>query len=361
VVAGLKDKSSAEPLRQFIMDVERRKTDIERLPRMEGAALGMASMTALAAYGELDGDSSVSVKFLSSMLNHDQPMEWSGGVAHSALANKGRPGLQALLEEARQPLKDDDRQISFLGSAIGEIKDPQFAVDLYVASKDPKCHKMVRNRAVFSLGAMAKQSSKAEQLLINLAEDEKFDQRSLAVQEVGKLNTPRALGVLLKLEKSSFNDTNTLQKALLDCDATNCMPIVFESILSPKTPRAEKGRLWGMLESYYGNELQPYQTQLRECLKVSDTNGVPINDLRVQAWRKLFRLTKNYNPVELDYNNEEHFRVVASDIIDEVYRRVYSKYRDAGKHSDAQMQQMALDEVKTFVTKWEAPKRKDNL
>lgn len=315
----------------------------------------LASATALAALGEIDEGSPVAIKFLASQLKHDSPMEWGGGVAHSALAKKGRAGLRALLDEAAQPL--DDNQKAFLRSAINHVNDPALAVDLYACCKDPKYHKVAREAALWALGVTAKQSSDIEQMVINIAEDEKSDLRSMAIERLGDIGSSRARNTLLKFEKTLPQEANAVQAALLTCETTNRLPGVIEVILSPKTSRHEKRRLWGLLEGKTNPALLPYEKQLKDGMGVCDENGVPINDLRVRVWERLFSLTKAHYAVELDFTDEQSFRRVAGGIIDCLRSELNQRYAGKGKYSYAQLEEMALEEAKTFIRKWDGQKK----
>ncbi|HOW96855.1 MAG TPA: hypothetical protein P5567_06840 [Kiritimatiellia bacterium] len=354
VLAGLKDKSSAEPLRQFIADTERRRKDLDSpgkknldaLGQKEAVALILASKTAFTALGEIDQGSPMSVKVLASQLNHDIPMEWGGGVAHGALAKMGHAGLRALLDEAAQPL--DDNQKAFLKPAIASINDPDLAVDLYACCMDPKYHEVARKSALWALGVMAKQSADIEQMVINIAEDETSDLRSMAIVRLGYIGSSRSRNTLLELEKTLPQEAKAVQAALLACDATNRLPGMIETFLSPKTPLDEKRRVWGLLEGR-SNELLPYARQL---LGVNDDGGVPINDLRVRVWIRLFELTKKRSSVELDYSDDERFMVVAGRIIICLTSELDRRYAGTGKYTYAQLQQMALEETRRIVTKW---------
>jgi HEAT repeat protein len=362
VVAGLKDKSSAEPLRQFIMDTERGRKDLDALGEKNLDALGQkrefalafASRTALAALGEIDEGSPINVKVLASQLMHDRPMEWGGGVAHSALAKKGRAGLRALLDEAAQPL--DDKQVRFLGSAMNEISDPALAVDLYACCKDQKYHTVARSSALWVLGKMAKQSPDVEQMVISIAEDDKSDLRSMAIGRLGYIGSSLSRKKLLEFEKALPQEANAVQAALLMCDTTNRLPGVIEAFLSPKTPLAEKKRLWCLLAGRAA-ELLPYAEQL---LVVSDENGVPINDLRVSVWEMLFSLTKKRYPIELDASNEQVFQRVVQDITYSFEHEL--DHQDAGKwkYTDLQRKQMASEEAKKLIKKWDGQEKKES-
>jgi HEAT repeat protein len=355
VLAELKDKSSAEPLRQFITDTERRRKDLaflgeknlDVLGQKEAVALTFASQTALKALGEIDESSPMSVKVLASQLKHDIPMEWGGGVAHSALVKKGRAGLRALLDEAAQPL--DDNQKAFLKPAIESINNRDLAVDLYVCCKDPKYHEVARKSALWALGVMAKQYADIEQMVINIVEDETSDLRSMAIERLGYIGSSRSRNTLLELEKALPPETKAVQAALLACDATNRLPEMIETFLSPKTPLDERRRVWGLLEGR-SSELLPYTTQL---LGVNDDGGVPINDLRVRVWIRLFELTKKLSPVELDYSDDERFMVVAGRIIIYLTSELDRRYAGTGKYTYAQLRQMALEETRRIVTKWD--------
>ena len=141
VIAGLKDASSVKPLQDYIMDAQKQKLDPKSLPRMDGVAWGMAQAMALAALGEIDTKSSVTQKILIAALAHDQPMEWGGGVAHDALARRGREGLLTLMAESEQidckALKNMS-QVDFISSAVCKIKDPALLPDLYAIGMNPK-------------------------------------------------------------------------------------------------------------------------------------------------------------------------------------------------------------------------------
>jgi HEAT repeat protein len=361
MLAGLKDKSSAEPLRQFIADTERRRKDLEiygkkdldALGQKAAAALTLASQTALMALGEIDEGSPMSVKVLASQLKNDIPMEWGGGVAHSALAKKGRAGLRALLDEAAQPM--DDHQKMFLRAAINKIRDPALAVDLYACCRDQRYDKVARHAALWALRDMAGPSPAIEQMVINVAEDEKADLRASAIWHLGCIGSSRSREKLLEFEKTLPGEAHAVQAALVQCDPTNRMSGVVEAFLSPKTPLAEKERLWGVAAGS-GNAILPYAEKL---LGVGDEYGVPINDLRYHVWQFLREKTKKAYPLELDPSNELRFQRTVQEIAGSFERDLY--FRDAGKgtYTDAQRKQMALDEATKVIKKWERQEKKE--
>jgi HEAT repeat protein len=355
VLAGLKDKTSAEPLRQFIADTERRRNDHESPGKTnlgapgqkEAVALSLACGTALMALGEIDEGSPMSVKVLASQLKHDIPMEWGGGVAHSALAKKGRAGLRALLDEAAQPM--NDHQKMFLSAAINKIRDPALAVDLYACCRDQKYDQVARHAALWALRDMAGRSPAIEQMVINVAEDEKSDLRSSAIWHLGCIGTSHSRQKLLELEKTVPGETNAVQAALMECDATNRLPRAVEAFLAPNTPLDEKKRLWGLME-WKSTALLPYADRL---LGVTDENGTPVNDLRYRVWQRLCEIAKKRYPLELDCSNEQRYDRVVQEIASSFERVLY--FQDAGKwtYTDAQRKQMALDEAKALIKPWE--------
>lgn len=361
VLAGLNDKSSVEPLRKFIEDTERRRKDLESpgkknldaLGQKDAVALTFASETALMVLGEIDEDSPMSVKVLASQLTHDIPLEWGGGVAHSALAKKGRAGLRVLLDEAAQPMENDQER--FLEDAINKIRDPTLAVDLYACCKDQKYNKKARQAALWALRDMAKESSDIEQMVISIAEDEKSDLRSMAIGHLGYIGSACARNKLLEFEKTLPGEAQAVQAALLKCDSTNRLPGVVEALLAAKTPLNEKMRLWTLVE-WKGKELLPYADQL---LSVRDENGVPLNDLRVRIWKRLYEVTKKRFQLELDADNELRFQRIVQQINRDIERELQLQYDGQGKYSNAQVKKMASEEAEAKITRWNRQAKKE--
>jgi hypothetical protein len=354
VLAGKKDKSSAEPLRQFILNAERRWAEMEavgdeldELGQKGAIALTMASETALHVLGGIDEGSSLSLKFLAFRLKHDIPMEWGGGVAHNALARKGRAGLRVLMQEAARPMSEEQER--YLEDAISTISDPSLAVDLFVFCKDTKYSANARHSALMVLRDMAKESLEIEQMVICIAEDENSDLRSGAIIFLGDIGTDRSRNKLLELEKTLPQEAQAVQEGLLVCDATNRLPAVVDAFLSPDTPVKEKERLWNLMERSGGAAIIPYAERL---LAVSNANGVPLNDLRIRIWKRLRKEAKLCYPLELDPSNKKAFDRTVGEILwsfeDELYRKDAGKW----KYTDEQRRLMAVDKVKNIIKEW---------
>jgi len=358
VLVAKKDKSSAEPLRQFILHAERRRAEMEaaggeldELARKGAIALSMASTAAQLVLGEIDEGSPLSVKLLASQLKRDISMEWGGGVAHSALARKGRAGLRALMDEAAGPLSDDQER--YLEAAIAEIEDPALAVDLFVFCKDQKYNEKARHSALMRLRDMAKESTDIEQMVIRIAEDEKSDLRSWAIIFLSQIGSDRARSKLLDFEKTQptmlAEEADALQRGLMALDASNRLPAIVEASLSPKTPVKEKERLFELIFSS-GSAFFPYADRL---LVVSDYNGVPINNLRYRVWK--------YMPdkrLELDSNKQDFDRIVG-EIAYDFERELYSQDAGKWKYTDEQRRQMALDRANSIIKVWDGQKAEE--
>ena len=359
VIAGLKHKSSFEPLRQCIMDLERRQAKADALSDKERMALGLASTQALAAIGEIDADNSLAVKFLAGQLDHDIPMEWGGGFAHYALAKKGRLGLRVLMEEAATIAHkgDYDKQACFLADAIHQIRDPELAVDLYALCRNPKYHKAARWAALWRLGYMGISSPEIEQMVIDVAKDEKSDIRSVCFAVLGHSGTPRMQTVLYELEKTLPANTEGLQQGLLELGDENRLKNIIQRIIAAETRDEEKRRFWGLLTALPKEKLRPQAERLCDLLRVYNDQGRPFNDLRTEVWCKLFELTKVRYPIVLDFDSEARLAVVSSFMVSSVRFELTQEYDGKGTYTYSQIDQMARDEVRKLVTKWESSNR----
>lgn len=364
MIAKYRNRSSIEVLQQFILDLQDKRSGTNKVSQTEMMAIGFAEMTALAALADVGDDKPLTVKFLAARLSHDQQMEWGGGLAHDALAEKGRPGLLALLAKAAEPTEYTYKE-EFLPHAILKVKDPVLAPDLYSCCRDPKYNRRVRHAALWAISEMAMTHTNLTQMVITLAEDRKSDLRDTAVYRLGAINNPQAREVLLKLETelkaAGASETNTvkegivgdqkqlvdkaLQAALFQSD-TNRVTAILNSILASTTQPKEKMEMWDMIEPF----IAP-QEQLRKCLHVSDGDGRPINALRVKAWMKLGSMT---NTVELEYDNIDQLRGIAAPIISRMNNRVLSRL--GGEWTKEKADQMALEDALKCIRKWRDPR-----
>lgn len=368
MIAKYRNRSSIEVLQQFILDFQGRGAASSKVTQTELAALGFAEMTALSALADIGDDKPLAVKFLADRLTHDQQMEWGGGLAHDALATKGRPGLLALLAKAAEP-KQYAHKDEFIPHAILKIKDPVLVPDLYACCCDPKYSFQVRHAALWAISEMAVTRTNLTQMVIALAEDRKSDLRDAAVHRLGSINNPQAREVLLKLETglkaTGAAETNTvkesivggqeqlvdpaLQSALLRSD-TNRVTAILNQILSSKTQPKKKMELWDMIEPFIVQ-----QEQLRKCLHVSDGDGRPINALRVKAWMKLGAVTRNLDTtVELEYDNIDQLRGIAAPMFDVMQYRVRSRL--GGEWTKEKADQMILEDALKYIRKWRDPR-----
>jgi hypothetical protein len=373
MIAKYRNRSSIEVLQQFILDLQDKRSGSNRVSQTGMMAVGFAEMTALVALADIGDDKPLTVRFLANRLEDDQQMEWGGGLAHDALAEKGRPGLLALLAKAAEPTEYTNKE-EFLAHAILKIKDPVLAPDLYACCRDPKYLFKVRHAALWAISEMAMTRTNLIQMVIALAEDKKSDLRDTAVFRLGVINSPHAREVLLKLEAElkaagesetatledgSIDDqkqllAKALQSALLRCD-TNRIPAILNSILASQTQPTQKMELWAAIEAV-GDcaPLMPLQEQLRKCLHVSDGDGRPVNELRVKVWMKLLSMTREQNAVELDYEGVDQLRGIAGPIINSMNNRVLSRL--GGDWTKERADRMAFDEALKLIRKWKDPR-----
>lgn len=363
MVAKYRNMSSIDVLQHFILDLQDKRSGSSKVSQTEMMALVFAEMTALAALADIGDDKPLTVRFLANRLEDDQQMEWGGGLAHDALAEKGRPGLLALLAKATEPTEYTNKE-EFLAHALLKIKDPVLAPDLYACCRDPKYTFKVRHAALWAISEMAMTRTNLTQMVIALAEDKKSDLRDTAVYRLGAINNPQAREVLLKLETglkaAGGSETNmakdgivgdqkqsvdkALESALLKSD-TNRVTAIVNSILASTTQPKEKMDLWDMIEPFIVQ-----QEQLRQCLQVSDGDGRPINALRVKAWMKLGAVTT----VELEYDNIDQLREIAAPIFRMMEYR--ARERLGGEWTKEKADQMVLDDTLKFIRKWRDPR-----
>lgn len=365
VIARAKDKENAEPLRQAIVDLQNKCANPEKLSSMEAAAIGSALSCAIFALSQVDDESSVSVAFLSTLLKNDQPMEFGGGVAHYALARKGRAGLQALLESATKPINENQER--FLNAALAKITDPALAVDVYACAKDSKYHEKVRSSCIFTLAQMSKQSPDAEKLLLGLAKDEKFDKRSRAIGCLGVSGTPKAKEILHEFERTGQGDPYIVEQALMSCEFDKMITNIVERIMSPNTSRYEKERLWDHFNGRVDDQLRPHERLLSQCLKVSNVRGTPLSDFRLNVWHRLYSLSNTLYPVEIETRNGIYFTnaidSIASEIENETKRKqgANSDKKKYGLNPYEGMKMEAQEEARKLVKKWEQPTEKKEV
>jgi HEAT repeat protein len=359
VLASAKDKDNAEPLRHAIVDLQRKCANPEKYSQMELAALGIALSRAISALSQVDDESSVSVVFLSTLLKNDQSMEFGGGVAHAALARKGRPGLQALLESATQPITD--KQKWFLESALGEINDPKLAVDLYACCKDKKYHDAVRSSCIRAVARMSQQSSEAEALLLGMAKDEKFDKRKDAIGQLGG-TTQKAKELLLELERTGEGDARLVERELIQSEFDQRITNLVERIVMGKISKEEKKRLWNNVSVKTDERLRPHEQLLTQCLQVVDDEDRPFDNLRLQVWCRLFKLSNKLYTVEFEGKHENKLNANIEEIAYEIERETRRKQgftpdkKKYGSNPYEGMKKEANEEARKLVKKRVSPK-----
>lgn len=359
VIASAKDKDNAEPLRQAIVDLQRKSANPEKYSQMELAALGIALSRAISALSQVDDESSVSVAFLATLLKNDQPIEFGGGFAHAALARKGRPGLQALLESAAQPLNENQKR--FLDVAISQITDPALAVDLYACGKDKKYHDVVRASCIYTLAQMSRQSPEAEALLLGMAKDKKFDMRKKAIGQLGG-TTPKAKELLLELERTGEGDARLVERELLQSEFDLRITNVVERIVMGKISKEEKESLWEDISVKTDDRLRPYEQLLSQCLQVVDDEGRPFDNLRLLVWCRLFKLSNKLYPIEFEGKYENRFNANIDEIAYQIERATRRKQgfspdkKKYGPNPYEGMKTEANEEAKKIVKRRVLPK-----
>lgn len=351
-VGRLKDASSVEPLQKFIMAAQHRSQS-GNLNQPEIVPLQFAIQMAIAVMGEIDVDNDLSVAFLGKLLKSDIPKEFGGAVAHSALARKGRPGLQRLLEESRT-LTADDRQVNYVGFAISEINDPTLVGDLYVACLNTNYPGRIRASALFAIEGMGTNPPNGQQLIIDILMNEKSDMRRCAAACVGRFGTASGRELLRKVRNAPGKNAEELIKSidetLLQCDTENTIGDVVKAILSPTTPDAHKKRLCYSLsvQALGKDNIVRYAETIKTCLKVENIDGEPLNAGRVSIWLNLYRATGVKHPVTLAYDTDQHYQNATS----EIRAEIEEKYEWEHKYSYGQPRKMAEDETRQIVTRW---------
>ena len=345
-IAKGKDVADVDLLQRFIINGQRRVQN-DALTGAEQATLQLALQVAIAAVGDYNGNSDKSVAFLGMLLKHDIPKEWGGGVAHSALAKKGRPGLRRLLDES---LECKEPQLAFIGSAIGEIRDPALAQDLYVASLDTKYPASVRVSTTASLARMIKSVPEAEQLVLAIFMTGPKELQRMAAHSIGQFGSTKGLGVLRGLRdtpgKCDAELAKTLDDVFLKFDTERSIDGLVNTVLSPLAPDEEKIRLCRNLLELDKQTVNRLADKISLCLDANNTLGVPLNAARVNVWLAIYRATKQKKPIQLMFDGDESFKRETLPIRRGIEQRYDPKF------FPNQREQMAEEEAKKFVTKW---------
>jgi hypothetical protein len=369
-ISRLKDKSSVEPLQKFIMTANHRlqegaisHEEEEKEPakaaqrrqkggllsREEAVMLQLSIGGAMETLGEVDDGSDVSVAFLGTLLKHDMGKEWGGGVAHSALAKKGAPGLRRLLEES---LTADEQQSKYVCHAISEIRDPALFGALAAACLNPKYEKFA-NATLSAINGMRNKVPQAEQFIIDiLMKDEKSYVRLYAVSCVAQFGTEKGFKLLRDVRnapgKGGTELVQYIDDFLVKFDSDSMLEGVVKSILSPATPDGEKIRLCGEVALLDDAKVLRHASKLIPCLSVENSAGEPLNEARIDIWRVLFSSTKVKHPLTLAYEGDQQFERQTSSIQDALRREISYKqpqdYLEADKKAKAETRQR--------VTKW---------
>jgi hypothetical protein len=370
-ISRLKDKSSVEPLQKFILTANHRlqegsiSHDEEEkepakaaqrrqkgglLSREEAVMLQLSIGGAMETLGEIDDDSDVSVAFLGTLLKHDMGKEWGGGVAHSALAKKGAPGLRRLLEES---LTAEGKQRGYVGAAIHDIRNPALFGALAAACLDPKYSDKIGNAALGAIAGMRDKVPQAEQFIIDMMmRDEKSNVRLAAVSCVAEFGTEKGFKLLREIRNSPGKGgpelVNRIDYFLVKNDTDNMIDGIVNSILSAATPDGEKIRLCGEVALLDDAKVLRHASKLIPCLSVENSAGEPLNEARIDIWRVLFSSTKVKHPLTLAYESDQQFERQTSSIQDALRREISYKqpqdYLEADKKAKAETRQR--------VTKW---------
>lgn len=375
-ISKLKDKSSVLPLQTFLVTAQhrlqegtisheeenrdpakaaKRRQKGGMLSREESVLLQRSIGGAMETLGEIDDDSADSVAFLGTLLKHDMGKEWGGGVAHSALAKKGAPGLRRLLEES---LTADEQQSKYVCHAISEIRDPALFGALAAACLNPKYEKCA-NATLSAINGMRNKVPQAEQFIIDiLMKDEKSYLRLYAVSCVAQFGTEKGFKLLRDVRnapgKGGAELVQYIDDFLVKFDSDSMLEGVVKTILSPATPDAEKIRLCGEVISLPKGKVVQYAAIIATCLNVENTTGEPLNEARVSIWRDLYDSTKTKYPLTLAYEGDEEFERLTSSIQDALRREISYKqpqdYLEADKKAKAETRQL--------VTKWVKDQKK---
>ncbi|MFA5203884.1 MAG: HEAT repeat domain-containing protein [Lentisphaeria bacterium] len=317
------------------MDAQKQKRDPKILPRMEGVALEMAQSMALAALGEIDTKSSITQKILIAALAHDQPMEWGGGIAHAALAKRGRAGLLTLMAESEQldcKAHENRHQVDYISHAVSSIKDPALLPDLYAIGMNPKYFFRLRGDAVMSIGTMAIKNSEAEQIIIDIAKNKDTDIRGMAIRQLGRIGSPNALQVLKELLNDKKLDDKTKESvmiALLNCDTDNMLNGYVQRILSREVPDEKKVFMCQIIHGMDDAKLKRHVDNLKYLLNTTGADGTPLNNARLIIWCKLYYITKNVCDVEIEYESQKELKnqVQISSVVSNIYSKFFSNIR----------------------------------
>jgi hypothetical protein len=372
-IGRLKDKSSVEPLQKFIVSANHRMQEgtisheeeskepakaAQRrlkgglLSREESVMLQLSLGVAMETLGEIDDDSDVSVKFLGNMLKNDMGKEWGGGVAHSALAKKGAPGLRRLLEES---LTAEGVKYEYVCKAIREVSDPALFGVLSTACLDPKYSERVGGAALSAISSMRDKVPQAEQLIMDiLMKDEKSTLRLSAVSCVAQFGTEKGFKTLLDLRNAPGKGGNELVQHIDFMvniyDFDNKVKDMVDTILSPTTSDAEKIRLCRDIGVMGSSKYRKHVATLEACLNVADGKGEPLNEARVVIWGLLYNATKTKYPLTLAYEDDEQLKRMTYRVRD-VFREEYL-HNIYGKYPYEQHMKLAEEATKKMVKKW---------
>jgi hypothetical protein len=373
-IGRLKDKSSMAPLQKFIVEANHRlqegsisHEEEEKEPakaaqrrqkggllsREESVMLQLSLGAAMETLGEIDDDSDVSVAFLGTLLKHDMGKEWGGGVAHSALAKKGAPGLRRLLEES---LTAEGVKYEYLCTAIREIRDPALFGALSATCLDPKYSAKVGGAALSAIASMRDKVPQAEQLIMDiLMKDENSNLRLSAVSCVAGFQTEKGFKILRDLRNAPGKGGNELVQhidyMLNIYDFDSKVKDMVRAILSPTTPDAEKIRLCRDIGSMESSKIIKHAATIAACLNVENAAGEPLNVARMVIWRCLYCSTGEQRPLTLmAYETDDQFKN-ATDIIRNVFMNDYS-YKYKGKYPYEQHERLAEEATKQLITIW---------
>jgi HEAT repeat protein len=353
-IERLKDKSSLKPLQDYIMAASERKPDPKALPRYEAIASGKAPQDALYALGEIGTDDSVTTKLLVALLKKDVPMEWGGGIAHQAIARKGREGLMILLKESETA---NGRQQSFINSAIGGIQDPALLPDFYAGCQKTCYSAMVRQSLVITITSMAKTSPAAEKMLIEMANNPALDIRWCAIDQLGRLGSENAVKALNDL-RANTKDENVLamiDNALMKCDAGQILYTQINRLMDEKTDYNERRRILRNIMGLDDKILNNHLDLLVNCLTLKH-DGKPMNDERKEIWVRLYGMTGKIYDVEFDVNNETQYNNYIS--LNGICAQIRSKIRTRNRENkvfnmtEDQIEKIAENEIRPHVSKF---------